>query len=149
MVDALRRAHSLLDSGGIVIDIHPAPEPAHLELAMGSAFVRLADRLDDGTPTGPMGRHMAADAAVAACVAEGIFNREAAAAFTFHTHAATVDELLGYLQSKWKQLHFAEADLARARDLLVQRPGSAIAVTERVTASRLAAAEHAASLSTR
>ena len=82
---------------------------------------------------------MAADAAVAACVSWGMFNREAATEFTFHTHAETVDELLDYLQAKWKQLHFAEADVSRARDHLARRRGSGVVVTERVTACRLAA----------
>ena len=137
MVDALRRAHSLLDSGGIVIDIHPTPEPAHLEIATGSDFVRLADRIDDDAVSGPRQRHMAADAAVVACVSAELFTREAATEFTFHTHADTVDELLGYLAAKWKQLHFAPADLSRARDHLA-RGARAVVVTERVAACRLA-----------
>jgi hypothetical protein len=139
MVDALRRAHSLLDSGGILIDIHPTPEPAHLEVAAGSEFVRLADRLDEGTVSGPRGRHMAADAAVMACVSAEMFNREAATDFIFRTHADTVEELLDYLHAKWKQLHFGAADLSRARDHLARGDGHAVVVTERVTASRLVA----------
>lgn len=137
MVDALRRAHSVLNSGGIVIDIHPTPEPAHLELAAGSEFIRLADRLDDGTVGGPRRRHMAADAAVVACLSPEMFNRDAATDFTFRTHADTVEELLNCLDSKWKQLHFAAADLSRARDHLARGDGNAVVVTERVTASRL------------
>jgi len=138
MVDALRRACSLLDVGGVIVDIHPTPEPAHLELATGSGLIRLADRLDDGTAGGPRQRHAAADAAVAACVSAGVFYRAAMTEFTFHTLADSVDELVGYLHAKWKQLHFADADLSRARDVLARSPGSAIAVTERVTACRLA-----------
>jgi hypothetical protein len=144
MVNALRRAGSLLYPGGIIVDIHPTPEPAHLELATKSRgqatnFMRLADRLDDGTANGPRRRHAAADDAVAACVSSGTLVREAATEFTFHTLAETVDELLEYLNAKWKQLHFADADLSRARDDLARHPGSAIAVTERVTARRLKA----------
>jgi hypothetical protein len=139
MVNALRRAGSLLYPGGIIVDIHPTPEPAHLELATNSSFMRLADRLDDDTANGPRRRHAAADEAVAACVSAGTLTREAATEFTFHTLAETVDELLEYLNAKWKQLHFADADLSRARDDLARHPGSAIAVTERVTACRLRA----------
>lgn len=137
MVDALRRAHSLVDAGGIVIDIHPTPEPAHLEIAAESDFVRLADRLEDGTVNGPRQRHAAADAAVLACVSAEMFNREAATDFIFRTHADTVEELLDYLQAKWKQLHFGAADLSRARDYLTRGGGHAVVVTERVAASRL------------
>lgn len=137
MVDALRRAHSLLAYGGCVVDIHPTTEPARLELATGSKFIRLADRLDDGTPSGPKRRHLAADEAVAASVSAGMFDRTATTEFTFHTLADTVDELLRFLDAKWKQLHFADGDLDRARDELARHPGSAIAVTERVVASML------------
>ena len=68
----------------------------------------------------------------------GMFYRAAATEFTFHTLADSVDELVGYLHAKWRQLHFADADLSRARDILARSPGNAIAVTERVTACRLA-----------
>jgi hypothetical protein len=137
MVDALGRACSLLYAGGVIVDIHPTPEPARLELATGSDFVRLADRLDDGTASGPRQRHAAADDALAACVSAGMFDVAAATEFTFHTLADGVDELAGYLAAKWKQLHFADADLSRARDALARSPGSALAVTERVTVCRL------------
>ena len=137
MVDALRRSHGLLAPGGIVIDIHPTPEPAHLEIAAGSEFVCLADRLDDGTASGPRQRHMAADAAVLACMSDDMFTREAATEFVFRTHADTVEELLDYLHAKWKQLHFNAADLSRARYRLARGDGTAVVVTERVTASRL------------
>src|SRR5206468_2321275 len=119
-------------------DIHPTPEPAHLELVAGSEFLRLADRLDDGTADGPRRRHMAADEAVASCVSQGFFRRQAATEFTFHTMADTVDELLAYVDAKWKQLHFGAADVSRARDALARRPGSTIVITERVSAARLA-----------
>jgi hypothetical protein len=138
MVDALRRACSLLYARGVIVDIHPTPEPAHLELATGSDFTHLADRLDDGTASGPRQRHAAADDAVAACVAAGMFDLAAATAFTFHTLADSVDELVGYLETKWKQPHFTDADLSRARDAHARSPNSAIAVTERLTACRLA-----------
>ena len=137
MVDALRRAHGLLDAGGTLVDIHPTPEPARLEVRTGSEFLFIADRLDDGTPAGPRARHRAADQAVAQCLSCGLFVREAATEFTFHTVAESVDELLAYLAAKWKQLHFADGDLARARTMLEEHLGSAVVVTERVAASRL------------
>jgi len=142
MVDALHRAHSLLNAGGTIIDIHPTPEPAHLEVATGSTFIRVADRLDDGSAGGPRQRHMAADAAVESCVSAGLLTRAAATDFTFRTHAASVEELQTYLHAKWKQLHFAADDLSRARDRLVHG-GDAVVVTERVTASRLLAGNRA------
>ena len=138
MVDALHRAHRVLAAGGCVIDIHPTPKPARLEVLTGTQFVGLADRLDDGTESGPMRRHMAADAAVASCVSSGLFTREAATDFTFRTHADSVEELLEYLRAKWKQLHFAAFEMACARDWLTRDKRHTVVVTERVTASRLA-----------
>ena len=138
MVDALRRARTLLYPDGVVIDIHPTREPARLELGTGTGFVRLADRLDDGTASGAGRRHRAADEAVEACVSAGLFNRQAATEFTFRTLADTVDELVEYLEARWKQLTFAPADLSRARRVAALYPGSAIVVTERVTVCRLA-----------
>jgi hypothetical protein len=137
MVDALRRARDMLVAGGVVVDIHPTPEPAHLDVASGSELVRIADRIDDGSATGPRGRHLAADNAVETCVSRGIFAREAATEFTFQTCADNVAELLHYLTTKWKQLHFAEADLSRAHALVSRRGGDGIVVTERIRAQRL------------
>jgi hypothetical protein len=136
MVDALHRAHSLLTPGGIVIDLHPTPEPAHLEVATETRFVRVADRLDDGSVNGPRRRHLAADSAVETCISMGLFTRQAATHFSFRTYADSVQELLAYLDAKWKQLHFAADDLARAHDTL-ERIGTAVVVTEQVSASRL------------
>src|SRR5262245_38958692 len=139
MVHALRRAHSVLDPGGMVVDIHPTPEPAHLEVATGSAFLHVADRVDNGSVTGPRRRHMAADAAIEACVTGGLFKRDGETKFTFHTYANTVDELLDFLTTKWKQLHFDDAAMQRARSLQARRPTSVITVTERVAVCRLRA----------
>jgi hypothetical protein len=127
----------MLDVGGIVVDIHPTPEPAHLEVATGSAFLRVADRIDDGSALGPRQRHAAADAAIEACVSSGEFKRDLDTKFTFHTYADTVDELLEFLETKWKQLHFDAGALQRARSLQARRPTSVITVTERVAACRL------------
>jgi hypothetical protein len=138
MVDALSRAHSLLDPAGVVIDVHPTPEPAHLAVVSGSEFLRIADRLDDGTAAGPRARHLAADRAVESAIGRGIFKRDRTTTFTFHTHADTVEELLEFLETKWKQLHFATADLEHARDVLSRGRAASVVVIERVTASRLA-----------
>src|SRR5690242_15681737 len=97
MVDALRRAHSLLDRWGTLVDIHPTPEPARLEIETETGLISIADRLDDGTRDGPRIRHLAADQAVAECLSSGLFACAAATDFTFHTVADTVEELLAYL----------------------------------------------------
>ncbi|HMD36618.1 MAG TPA: hypothetical protein VKH42_16710 [Vicinamibacterales bacterium] len=137
MVHALRRARGLLEGGGFIVDVHPTTERAHLELFTGTDVIRLAERIDDASPTGPRQRHAAADSAVASCVAAGELRQHRDVRFTFHTFADSVDELVTYLSLKWKQLRFEDADLARARAALVRMPGATLAVTERVIASKL------------
>ena len=137
MVHALERAAALLAPGGTIVDLHPTPEPAHLDVTIGSDMTRIADRVDDGSPTAPTRRHAAADAALAACERSGVLIVRATIEFTFHTLADDVDELLRYVATKWKQLHFAEADLRRARERLGGSAGATVAITERVRATRM------------
>lgn len=137
MVHALRDAGSFAASDGVVVDLHPTPEPARLEIVDGTSLTRIADRIDDGSAAGPSRRHAAADAAIARCVEDGIFERRAAAEFTFWTQADTVFELRAYISAKWKQLHFDEADFRRAEAALLSVPGSTVVVTERVRAQTL------------
>ena len=137
MVDALKRARLLLAPGGVIADLHPTPEPAHLELFDGRTLTRLADRIDDGTANGPKRRHASASAAVARCVDEGLLRLEAAAEFPFWTQTDTTAELREYLGVKWKQLHFDDAAFLHADAALARTAGSTIVVTERVIASML------------
>jgi len=137
MVHALRRARDLLARGGFIVDVHPTTATAHLELFTGTDFLRLADRIDDGSPAGPRQRHAAANRAIASCVAAGELRQHRDVQFTFHTFADSVDELLAYLSMKWKQLRFEDADLDRARASLARTPGASLVVTERVSATKL------------
>jgi hypothetical protein len=137
MVHALRRARGLLDAGGFIVDVHPTTEQAHLELFTGTDFIRLAERIDDPSPTGPRQRHAAAERAVASCVAAGDLRQHRDVRFTFHTFADSVDELLEHLSVKWKTLKFEDEDVRRARASLARAHGSSIVVTERVIASKL------------
>ena len=137
MVDALHRARSLVDPGGTIVDLHPTPEPARLEIFDGMTLTRLADRIDDGTANGPSQRRAAADRAVERCVADGLLRIESLVEFPFWTQANHVAELRAYLGAKWKQLHFDEADFRRAEAALARTAGSTVVVTERVTASKL------------
>ena len=137
MVHALKRARGLLDRRGFIVDVHPTTQQAHLEVYTGRDFIRLAERIDDPSPTGPRQRHAAADRAVASCVAAGELRQLSSVQFTFHTFADSVDDLLAYLAVKWKTLRFADTDLYRARERLAQTPGGSLVVTERVSAAKL------------
>jgi hypothetical protein len=139
MVHALRRAGGLLAPGGFIVDVHPTTQQAHLELCTGRDFIRLAERIDDPSPTGPRQRHAAADRAVATCVAAGDVRLQRDAQFTFHTFADSVEELLAHLAGKWKTLRFEGSDLEHARTSLARTPDASLVITERVSAAKLTA----------
>ena len=138
MVDALRRALALAAPGGLIVDLHPTPEPARLEILDGGRLTPIADRIDSGGPDGPAQRHAAAGAAIARCIADGLLRCDASVEFSFWTQADTSAELQAYIGAKWKQLHFRDADFAKADARLRAAAGRQIVVTERVIASKLA-----------
>src|SRR5581483_1997014 len=94
MVDALRRARRWVRPHGCVIDIHPSAAPALVEA--------------DGRPVGHVtaidapARHAAADAALAAAVAEPLFTAVHAEEFAFYTYGATLAELRAHVEEHWR-----------------------------------------------
>jgi hypothetical protein len=138
MVDALRRALAVTAPGGLIVDLHPTPEPARLAILDGSTLIPVADRIDSGGPEGPAQRHAAADRAIARCVADGSLRCDGRVEFPFWTQADSTAELRAYIDAKWKQLHFRDADFAQADALLRVATARRVVVTEHVTASRLA-----------
>jgi hypothetical protein len=137
MVHALRHALSLVAPDGLIVDLHPTTDPAHLEIFDGETLTRIAARIDSGRADGPSRRHAAADAAIAWCVEHRILRREASEEFSFWTEADSSAELRDYISMKWKQLHFGENDFRRAEAALAGGAGRTLVVTERVTASKL------------
>jgi hypothetical protein len=137
MVDALRGAASMASADGVIVDIHPTAEPAHLEILEGGTLTRIADRIDDGGADGPRRRHASADLAIARCIADGLVQRVAAAEFSFWTEADTTAELRAYVSAKWKQLHFDDDDFRRADAALSGAASRTVVVTESVIASTL------------
>lgn len=94
MVDALRRARRWLRRDGCLIDIHPTPLPATIEV--------------DGVPIGHVetadgpARHAAADAAVAVALRDALFVAAGSDLFDFYTYADSLDELREHIEANWR-----------------------------------------------
>jgi PhnB protein len=129
MVDALRRAHRLVDPNGFVVDLHPSAARALVKV--GDTQTGVVDAGD-----GPL-RHAGAGVALAAVVDEGLFAIDRTLVFRFNTYADTIDELRDYLAAHWREGRIAEDTVERTRQAASQHPGSRPHVTERVHATRL------------
>lgn len=129
MVDALRRAHGFVRSGGCVIDLHPTPGPARV--LVGDV---MAGNVDAGD--GPV-RHQAASDAIDAAVAAGLFAVQRAFEFDFSAYADTIDELQEHILEDWCDARIGEDTMVRARTLLQKEPAQRPRVCERVRITRL------------
>ena len=95
MVNALREAHRVLETGGVVLDVRPIPTQFTLEaIAAGHA-----------TPVGEMDSYgaldddQAADAAVARAVADGWFTMEQRVEFAFEIHWDTTADMRAHMEA--------------------------------------------------
>ena len=129
MVDALRRAHGMVAPSGCVVDLHPTPARACLEV--GADITGLVDAGD-----APF-RHAAAGAAMSATIEAGLFVIERVVDFTFHTYGDTVEELRDFIAENWRTARIDEQTIERTREALRGAPGTRPRVREYVTATRL------------
>ena len=127
----LHRVHRWLRPGGRLLDIHPEPEDARVE-------VRHRDHL---TFVGPYQRaaiykniHAARDA-LAGVVDEGLFARERSVGFEVLYHFDRVDAWLAYRVERGTSTEVDPALLARARDVLAKTPGELL-IREQMRATR-------------
>ena len=127
----LRRVHRWLRPGGRVLDIHPEPEDARVE-------VRDGHRL---TVVGPYQRPAtyenihSARATLARLVEEGWFARERSVEFEVLYHFDSVDEWLAYRVERGTSTEVEPALLARARGVLAETPGELL-IREQMRATR-------------
>jgi hypothetical protein len=130
-VHVLHRIHRWLRPVGRVLDIHPEPQDARVE-------VRDGDRL---TFVGPFTRpaiyqniHAARDA-LAATVAEGLFIRERSIGFEVLAHFDTVDAWLAYRAERGASTEVDPALVARAREMLAEASRELL-IREQIRATR-------------
>lgn len=111
---ALEIVHSLLELGGILIDLHPTGEPPPVELHAGPRVVRagLLQEADGFV------EYFQADSALAEAVRRGLFAVEKEGAFEFLTHADALADLLAYFADKYTDAVLDEATLQRVEAFL-------------------------------
>ena len=114
MVHALEKIYRLLKPDGMLIDIHPVPEPPSIEARIGDRTISagwLKERND-------YVEYDQADEALAQAVARGLFAVERQGAFTFILHGDTVEELREYLADEWQDASIDDITAMRAEEVL-------------------------------
>lgn len=142
MVHALREIHRLLRPAGILIDIHPHPEPEQVALLRSGRAI-YAEPMDEFESEDVL----AAERALAEVVRLGIFDRERAEEFEFITHADSVrelrdcwDEVMAFDDQPPDEavLEYEDAIYTRLdQQLRAAGDGAAVAMLERCQISRL------------
>ncbi|MBI3492965.1 MAG: hypothetical protein HY047_14480 [Acidobacteria bacterium] len=137
MVDALNRTRRWLQPDGCLIDLHPADAPARVDVCTAAGDVRVGEVQDDSDAKGPLGRHHAADLALAEVVAKHAWIFEQRATFTFTSDADSPAEIDEHLRRKWRAARLDANTRDRASALLRANPGSTVRVIEHVIITRM------------
>ena len=131
MVHALRRATDLVTPRGLLIDLHPTPDIAHLAIVLPDRTAEIIGIVQSETA---VERHTNADAAVAAALTEGFVWCERVDIFLFSRYCDSLDELVSYVETKWTASFDAMTVDKATRQL---RPGCRLRLSERVSISAL------------
>jgi hypothetical protein len=124
MVHALHRAHALLAPGGCLIDLHPTPADACVEVGGVSIGPLTADEARR--------RHAAAESALAMVVHDGLFAIEGVREFPFHTYGESIGALREHVHATWRDSRIGDGLVSRVGEAVRAHPGAAIRVTEQV-----------------
>ena len=142
MVHALEITHSLLEPGGLLIDIHPTSQPPRVEVHLDGG-VQLAGYVDDRDD---FMDYIRADRALLEAEARGLFRLERQKFFPFLHHADTITEMLEYLAAEWSSAILPQETLAHAEKLMCQPgQGAEIVIREPVRITRFQALNPASS----
>lgn len=88
MVDALAQSHRLLKPAGMLVDIHPLPDPPLLEVSRQGTHI-----FSEVCPSQGADAYRQADQALEHAVQGRLFVREQSIVFDFRTYAPSVDAL--------------------------------------------------------
>ncbi|OGO72336.1 MAG: hypothetical protein A2Z37_10580 [Chloroflexi bacterium RBG_19FT_COMBO_62_14] len=134
MVHALAKIHSLLQPTGVLVDIHPTPEPPAIQVRVGSeihaaGWLREADDYVE---------YEEADRAIDDAIELGMFVLERQGQFDFTTHAGTLRELKDHLEAEWQEAFIEDTTILAIEDLLrTPQQDKEILLRESVRISRL------------
>ena len=114
MVHALEMSHSLLETDGLLIDIHPTGQPPLVEVH-GAGKVHLAGQLHE---KGDFVEYFQADDALTAVTGRGLFVLERKEPFSFLYHAPTIVALTDFFETEWLDAVLPEETSQRVAELL-------------------------------
>jgi hypothetical protein len=129
MVDALRRAHRMLQPRGWLVDLHPNASRPKIEV--GDRVVGHIES-DDGPQ-----RHAAADESLRTIVREGLFTVDRRSQFTFFTYGDSIEDLNEYVAENWTNARIDDGTLTRAREALRGARGVKPRIRERLLVTKL------------
>jgi len=124
MVDALRRAHRMVNPAGSVVDLHPSAAPASVEVA----GCRTGHVDADDAPL----RHAAAGVALAAVIEEVLFAVDRTIVFSFYTYGDTIEELRDHVVENWRNARIGDETVERTREVLRSASGVRPRIREEV-----------------
>ena len=130
--------HRALRPGGVLLDVHPEPELARLEVA-GPRGAAVVGPLRE--PTRP-GRVLTARHALEGLVAAGYFALVRAEVFTFLSHFDSAAAWRAYVAERWSSAEVDDADERRLAAALSSTRGEVL-IRERVRAAAYARTEPA------
>ena len=116
---ALRKLHTALRPLGVLLDIHPEPQHAVVEIRTADQTIAVG-QVDQ---TQDIGEIASARAALRQVLAEGLFILERELTFDFVRHFESVETWLAYRAERKSRGAIADETLARSRALLAQAPG--------------------------
>jgi len=114
MVHALAQIHFLLKPDGILIDIHPTPEPPPIDVRLGADIHRVGwvREVDDYC------EYVAADEALATAVSRHLYTWQKQGTFAFTTYADTILDLRRHLAQTWTDAIIDDDIIRRTLDLM-------------------------------
>jgi hypothetical protein len=114
MVHALEEIQRLLNPGGLLVDIHPAPELTSIRVYDNGEILHEEPFMETGEED-----IIRAESALAEVVERGLFAVGKAHEFDFQTYASSVDELRDYLElmNAYDDCLMNEAAALREQDL--------------------------------
>ena len=121
---ALNAIHAALRPSGVLLDIHPEPEHARIEVHLedGDRIVRLG-AIDQSIQ---IERITVTRAALQRTITAGLWRLEREVSFEVLYHFEGVDAWLQYLAERQSESIIPEGLVARARELLATSPGELI-----------------------
>jgi hypothetical protein len=133
VVGALHNIHQSLRSQAILLDIHPEPQPAAVEIWSRTKRVSLPPIID---PSNLIANIQRARGLLDTVVHDGYFALEAAASVDFVSHFKSVEAWFAFRIQRGKSVNVNEDVVAEARRML-EREHGVLRIRERISLRRL------------